>query len=168
MYRMYTITYEPLESRYERCPNQCEVVSYRETPGFPVQETCDISDFIHSNTWLLRQTGNSTYGDRLEKAFFNAAPAAVNRAYTQHVYYQSANLASIPRDFHEYGENISRRWDMNQMHTPPCCTGNQVRAAAAACCHQINISRDFSTQLAVCPWVAMAIQGVNHRLDDTD
>ena len=25
-------------------------------------ETCDISDFMHSNTWLLRQTGNSTYG----------------------------------------------------------------------------------------------------------
>lgn len=55
-------------------------------------ETCDISDFMHSNTWLLRQTGNATYGDRLERAFHNAAPAAVSRSYMQHVYYQSANL----------------------------------------------------------------------------
>jgi hypothetical protein len=90
-------------------------------------ETCDVSDFIHSNTWLLRQTGNSTYGDRLERAFHNAAPAAINRQYTQHVYYQSANLRQIPTDYIEYGVNISRRWSMRTMHTPPCCTGNQAR-----------------------------------------
>jgi len=81
-------------------------------------ETCDISDFMHSNTWLLRQSGNSTYGDRLERAFHNAAPAAVNREYTEHVYYQSANLREIPKGvdgqgYIEYGDNISRRWDLN-------------------------------------------------------
>ena len=87
---------------------------------------------MHSNTWLLRQTGEASYGDRLERAFHNAAPAAVSRTYTEHVYYQSANLREIPKGidgdgFQEYGANISRRWDLNVMHTPPCCTGNQAR-----------------------------------------
>jgi DUF1680 family protein len=90
-------------------------------------ETCDVSDFLHSNTWLLRNTGKAVYGDRLEKAFHNAAPGAVNRDYTKHVYYQNANLQRIPVDYIEYGHNISRRWSMNTMHTPPCCTGNQAR-----------------------------------------
>merc|ERR1712050_142944 len=39
-------------------------------------ETCDVSDFIHSTTWSLRVTGESKYGDYLERAFHNAAPAA--------------------------------------------------------------------------------------------
>ena len=50
----------------------------------------------------------------------------------EHVYYQSANLREIPKGingngYHEYGNNISRRWNLNEMHTPPCCTGNQAR-----------------------------------------
>lgn len=81
---------------------------------------------MHSNTWLLRQTGNAIYGDRLERAFHNAAPAAVSRTYMEHVYYQSANLREIPKGingngYHEYGVNISRRWSLNEMHTPPWC-----------------------------------------------
>lgn len=64
-------------------------------------ETCDVSDFIHSNTWLLRHVGDGRYGDRLERAFFNAAPGALNRDYTQHVYYQSPNLQKIPDDYRE-------------------------------------------------------------------
>lgn len=90
-------------------------------------ETCDVSDFMHSSTWLLRNTGKSQYGDRLERAFFNAAPGAVDRKYKQHIYYQSANLRQIPEDYIEYGGNISRRWEMDEMHNPPCCTGNQAR-----------------------------------------
>jgi len=72
-------------------------------------ETCDVSDFIHSNTWLLRNTGKGLYGDRLERAFHNAAAGALNRDYTKHVYYQNPNLQHIPVDFREYGDNISRR-----------------------------------------------------------
>jgi hypothetical protein len=86
-----------------------------------------VADFIHSNTWLLRNTGNGLYGDRLERAFHNAAPGALSRSYTKHVYYQSANLRQIPTNYREYGSNISRRWELNEMHTPPCCTGNQAR-----------------------------------------
>lgn len=41
-------------------------------------ETCDVSDFIYSNSWMLRVTGRSKFGDHLERAFYNAAPGAVS------------------------------------------------------------------------------------------
>ena len=45
-------------------------------------ETCDVSDFMYSNEWLLRVAGDGRYGDHIEKAFFNAAPGAVNRTFS--------------------------------------------------------------------------------------
>jgi hypothetical protein len=69
------------------------------------------------------------YGDRLERAFFNAAPGCVDREYKQHVYYQSPNMQHIPHDYREYGRNVSDRFQMNESHQPPCCTGNQVCCA---------------------------------------
>lgn len=48
-------------------------------------ETCDVSDFIYSNSWMLRITGDGRYADALEKAFHNAAPGAVNRTFDGHV-----------------------------------------------------------------------------------
>jgi hypothetical protein len=105
-------------------------------------ETCDVADFIHSNTWLLRNTGKAAYGDRLERAFHNAAPGAVNRDYTKHVYYQNANLQHIPVDYIEYSNNISRRWSLNEMHTPPCCTGNQARLLPNYIHHSWTATKD--------------------------
>jgi hypothetical protein len=60
-------------------------------------ETCDIVDFSYSNEWLLKITGNARlHGDRLEKAFHNAAPGAINRTFTGHVYHQSP-VCHLPR-----------------------------------------------------------------------
>ena len=59
-------------------------------------ETCDISDFIYSNSWMLRVTGHTKFGDHLERAFYNAAPGAVNRSFSGHVYLQAPNLVSCP------------------------------------------------------------------------
>ena len=56
---------------------------------------------------------------------------AVNREYTEHVYYQSANLRRIPRDYHEYGVNISRRWQVLALAITRASTCNSpVRGAA--------------------------------------
>ncbi len=67
--------------------------------------------------------GDGKYGDRLERAFHNAAPATVNRSFSGHVYYQSPNL--VP------GQGLygipKIKWEESYYHTPPCCTGNQAR-----------------------------------------
>ena len=86
-------------------------------------ETCDVSDFIYSSTWMYRITGHAQFGDRLEKAFHNAAPAAVNRTFTGHVYFQSPNYS--PRQ--NTGGHPGDKWDESLWHSPPCCTGNQAR-----------------------------------------
>ena len=86
-------------------------------------ETCDVSDFIFSSSWLYRITGGAQYGDRLEKAFHNAAPAAVNRSFEGHVYFQSPNYVPGQNTFGHPGD----KWDEALWHGPPCCTGNQAR-----------------------------------------
>lgn len=90
-------------------------------------ETCDVSDFMYSSQWMLRILGLGVYGDRLERAFFNAAPGAVNRTFSGHVYYQSPNMVNTSRDAHIDPELTDPRWAETWYHTPPCCTGNQVR-----------------------------------------
>ena len=92
-------------------------------------ETCDISDFLYSNSWLLRVTGDGAYGDHMERAFHNAAPAAVNRSFQGHVYFQSPNFAyNLSQRNYPYnpGQDTTR-WSNEYYHDPPCCTGNQAR-----------------------------------------
>eukprot|EP00040_Diaphanoeca_grandis_P000149 m.14498 g.14498 ORF g.14498 m.14498 type:complete len:723 (-) comp10170_c0_seq1:354-2522(-) len=87
-------------------------------------ETCDVSDFIYSSSWMYRVTGDSHFGDRLEKAFHNAAPGAVNRSFSGHVYFQSPNYAQMQ----DVDPNVaSDKWQEMYWHGPPCCTGNQAR-----------------------------------------
>eukprot|EP00041_Stephanoeca_diplocostata_P022479 m.537174 g.537174 ORF g.537174 m.537174 type:complete len:729 (-) comp22073_c0_seq14:544-2730(-) len=88
-------------------------------------ETCDVSDMIYSNSWMLRATGNGKYGDRMERAFINAAPGAVNRTFLGHVYFQSPNLS--PADLVGLPSSTSAKFQEQWWHAPPCCTGNQVR-----------------------------------------
>eukprot|EP00040_Diaphanoeca_grandis_P010510 m.53816 g.53816 ORF g.53816 m.53816 type:complete len:675 (-) comp21826_c0_seq1:383-2407(-) len=90
-------------------------------------ETCDISDFMYSNEWMLRVVGESKYGDHIEKAFFNAAPGAVNRSFSGHVYYQSPNMVNTSLGMDIDPAITDPRWAETWYHTPPCCTGNQVR-----------------------------------------
>lgn len=61
-------------------------------------ETCDVHCFLWANTWMLRILGEGGFGDRVERAFFNAAPATVSRDFQLLTYYQSPNRinASLP------------------------------------------------------------------------
>ena len=73
---------------------------------------------------MLRVVGDARYGDRMERAFYNAAPGAVNRSFSGHVYYQSPNFA---RNQAIYKGIDPGRWRDAYWHEPPCCTGNQAR-----------------------------------------
>ncbi|MGA2035233.1 MAG: beta-L-arabinofuranosidase domain-containing protein, partial [Thermoguttaceae bacterium] len=54
-------------------------------------ETCDVVAAIWSNVWLYRLTGERSFGDSVERAFFNAGPAPIARDFRTMSYYQSPN-----------------------------------------------------------------------------
>ena len=77
-------------------------------------ETCDVAGFMWSEIFLLTVSGQGVLGDRVERAFFNAAPAVVTRDFKEHVYLQSPNRMSISP---EHGQQVYQR-----KHFPLCCT----------------------------------------------
>jgi uncharacterized protein len=54
-------------------------------------ETCNIPAMLMAAHWMYRIEGDGAWGDRMEKAFFNAAPAALTRDGERVVYYQTPN-----------------------------------------------------------------------------
>ena len=90
------------------------------TGSFRGTESCNVAAFMASQLTLLRVGGNGRMADRVERAFFNAAPAVVSRDFTTHVYDQSPNRinAGLPG-----GEPFSYK----KAHDPLCCTANLNR-----------------------------------------
>ncbi|MHB8952112.1 MAG: glycoside hydrolase family 127 protein [Pirellulaceae bacterium] len=78
-------------------------------------ETCNVAGYIWSQITLLRVGGQALMGDRVERAFFNAAPAVVSRDFKSHVYHQSPNriTPNLP-DGHPF------RYETT--HWPLCCS----------------------------------------------
>ena len=94
---------------------------YVPTGAFRGSETCDVANYIWSQTALLAVTGEGRMADRVERAFFNAGPAAVSRDFKTHVYFQSPNrLMSGSPDF-PHGPRASGG-SYRQKHSPLCCT----------------------------------------------
>jgi uncharacterized protein len=59
--------------------------------AFRLTETCDVSADLWSSLWMYRITGERSWGDGLERLFFNAAAAPVARDFQTMCYYQSPN-----------------------------------------------------------------------------
>jgi len=59
--------------------------------AFRLTETCDVAANLWSSAWMYRILGQSSYGDRMERAFFNAAPAPIARDFKTMSYLQSPN-----------------------------------------------------------------------------
>ena len=64
---------------------------YGPTGAFRGTETCDVAAYMWGQNLLLNISGDGRMADRIERAFFNAAPAAVSRDFKTHVYFQSPN-----------------------------------------------------------------------------
>ena len=73
--------------------------------------------YMWSQMELLRISGQAVMGDRVERAFFNAAPATVSRDFTNHVYMQTASRITPAG-----GER-----DYKRTHWPLCCTASLNR-----------------------------------------
>jgi hypothetical protein len=59
--------------------------------AFRKTETCDVTSMLMSSAWLYRIQGGGDWGDRIERAFFNAGAAPVARDFQTMSYYQSPN-----------------------------------------------------------------------------
>ena len=57
-------------------------------------ETCNVAASMWTFLWMLRITGEGEYSDRIERVFFNAGPAPVDREFKTMCYYQSPNRYS--------------------------------------------------------------------------
>ena len=89
---------------------------YGPTGAFRGTETCDVAAYMWSQNLLLSISGQGRMADRIERAFFNAAPAAVSRDFKTHVYFQSPNRMadkSLP---------AAGQFTFQAKHSPLCCT----------------------------------------------
>jgi hypothetical protein len=59
--------------------------------AFRKTETCDVTAMLLSASWMYRIEGRGDWGDRMERAFFNAAAAPAARDFQTMCYYQSPN-----------------------------------------------------------------------------
>jgi hypothetical protein len=62
--------------------------------AFRKTETCDVTAMLLSASWLYRIQGQGDWGDRMERACFNAGAAPVARDFQTMSYYQSPNRLS--------------------------------------------------------------------------
>ena len=69
--------------------------------AFRKTETCDVTAMLLTASWMYRVQGRSGWGDRMERAFFNAGAAPVARDFETMCYYQSPNRLrsdALPRE----------------------------------------------------------------------
>ncbi len=59
--------------------------------AFRKTETCDVTAMLLSASWMYRIQGKAEWGDRMERAFFNAGAGPVARHFKTMCYYQSPN-----------------------------------------------------------------------------
>jgi CubicO group peptidase (beta-lactamase class C family) len=78
-------------------------------------ETCNVAGYMWSQITLLRVGGQGLMGDRVERAFFNAAPAVVSRDFKTHVYHQAPNR--IARNLPDGSPFL-----YETTHWPLCCS----------------------------------------------
>ena len=59
--------------------------------AFRKTETCDVTAMLLATSWMYRIQGDGDWGDRMERAFFNAGAAPIARDFKTMCYYQSPN-----------------------------------------------------------------------------
>lgn len=90
-------------------------------------ETCNIIDYLWTCSYMLRATGEIEWGDRMERALFNAGMGSITKNFDAHQYYSCPNqIFSTAYSSHVGTYEISRL-AYRKWHKPPCCTGNLNR-----------------------------------------
>lgn len=105
---------------------------YRETTALDSHETCDISDHTWSWGYLLMASGDGVWGDRIERACFNAGLGAIKKDWRAHQYFSCPNqvLATQTSNHAALRHGRARGWMSyrpNGGHGVACCGGNVHR-----------------------------------------
>lgn len=113
--------------------------------AFRKTETCDVTAMLLTASWMYRIQGDGDWGDRMERAFFNAGAAPVARDFQTMCYYQSPNRLrsdSLPREQpHAPGpENIS--FHPLGCSNVLCCVGALNRILPSYIIHMWMATRD--------------------------
>ena len=98
-------------------------------------ETCDIVEFNLAWGYLLMATGDGEYGDRIERALFNAGMGAVRKDWTGFQYISCPNQLHLARNSCQVGHKgtAAALYGPNSDHRPEykfitaCCAGNVNR-----------------------------------------
>jgi hypothetical protein len=105
--------------------------NYRGTTPLDAHETCDISDHTWSWGYLLMATGDGIWGDRIERACFNAGFGAIKKDWSGVQYFSCPNQVIATQDSsHVPFVEASKNWmayNPNPGHTSSCCGGNVHR-----------------------------------------
>ena len=103
---------------------------YRTVTSLDSHETCDIADHMWTWGYMLMATGDAIWADRVERAFFNAAPGAIKNDWKALQYFSCPNqfLATLNSDHNvmEHGGRMMAYQPNPGQHTA-CCGGNVHR-----------------------------------------
>jgi hypothetical protein len=89
-------------------------------------ETCNVAASMWTFLWMLQITGEGEYSDRIERVFFNAGPAPVDREFKTMCYYQSPNRYSTSLPLEAPGPGQYWFTDLG-FYWVLCCVGNLNR-----------------------------------------
>jgi hypothetical protein len=103
---------------------------FRTRTSLDSHETCDIVDHTWGWGYLLQATGDGAWGDRIERACFNAGPGAIRNDWKALQYFSSPNqfLATEKSDQNvmEHG-GYMMAYQPNPGRRTACCGGNVHR-----------------------------------------
>jgi len=89
-------------------------------------ETCNVTTLPYTYGYMLRITGGAKWGDKIEKAVFNAGIGSVTKDFKAHQYFSSPNQFLATMKSCHLGYNPAR-FVFAPGHDTECCTGNVNR-----------------------------------------
>jgi hypothetical protein len=141
--------------------------------AFRKTETCDVTALLLSAAWLYRIQGEGSWGDRIERAFFNAGPAPVARDFQTMCYYQSPNRLrsdSLPCEQPHAPGPSNIRFTSLGCSNVLCCVGALNRIIPQYVMHMWMGTRDnglAATLYGPCTVSGLAGAGVPVRIHTT-
>ncbi len=113
--------------------------------AFRKTETCDVAAMLLATSWMYRIEGNGRWGDRMERAFFNAGAGPVARDFKTMCYYQSPNRLrsdSLPIEQPVCPGPPNTRFTPLGCSNVLCCVGALNRVLPAFIMHMWAGTRD--------------------------